>query len=88
MTEEELLKDNEGVDPKKLEVGSTTVSYTHLDVYKRQPIPMCIVNNQGKVTRANGKIADVFKYDGIVDADIFEMCIRDRCNGLSRDINT
>lgn len=37
------------------------------------PIPMCIVNNQGKVTRANGKIADVFKYDGIVDADIFAL---------------
>lgn len=35
------------------------------------PIPMCVINNQGKVTRANSKIAEVFKYDGIVDADIF-----------------
>ncbi|MDO4544611.1 MAG: DHH family phosphoesterase [Bacillota bacterium] len=37
------------------------------------PIPMCIINAQGKVTRANSKIAEVFKYDGIVDADIFAL---------------
>ena len=35
------------------------------------PLPMCIVNKQGKVTRASQRIADVFKYDGIVDYDIF-----------------
>ena len=34
-------------------------------------VPMCIINSFGKVTRANKKIADVFKYDGIVDNDIF-----------------
>ena len=33
------------------------------------PLPMCIVNAQGKVTRASKKIAEVFKYDGIVDYD-------------------
>ena len=37
------------------------------------PLPMCIVNAQGKVTRASQRIADVFKYDGIVDYDIFAL---------------
>ena len=37
------------------------------------PLPMCIVNKQGKVTRASQRIADVFKYDGIVDYDIFAL---------------
>ena len=37
------------------------------------PLPMCIVNTQGKVTRASQKIAEVFKYDGIVDYDIFAL---------------
>lgn len=36
-------------------------------------VPTCIINAQGKVTRANAKIADVFKYDGITDADIFAL---------------
>lgn len=36
-------------------------------------VPMCIINSFGKITRANKKIADVFKYDGIVDADIFAL---------------
>jgi len=35
------------------------------------PLPMCIVNAQGKVTRASRKIAEVFKYDGIIDQDVF-----------------
>lgn len=35
------------------------------------PVPMCIVNSKGKVSRASGSIDEVFKYDGIVDADIF-----------------
>ena len=37
------------------------------------PLPMCIVNAQGKVTRASKKITEVFKYDGIVDYDIFAL---------------
>ena len=37
------------------------------------PMPMCIVNPQGKVTKANSKISDVFKYDGIIDSDIFAL---------------
>ena len=37
------------------------------------PLPMCIVNAQGKVTRASKKIAEVFKYDGIVDYDVFAL---------------
>ena len=32
---------------------------------------MCVINSKGKVTRAGGSIDEVFKYDGIVDADIF-----------------
>ncbi|QAT41765.1 DHH family phosphoesterase [Aminipila luticellarii] len=37
------------------------------------PLPMCIVNVQGKVTRASDKIDEVFKYDGIKGADIFAL---------------
>ena len=37
------------------------------------PLPMCVVSAQGKVTRASQKIAEVFKYDGIVDYDIFAL---------------
>ena len=37
------------------------------------PLPMCIVNPQGKVTRASRKIAEVFKYDGIIDYDVFAL---------------
>lgn len=37
------------------------------------PMPMCIINAQGKVTRASSRIDDVFKYDGIVGADIFAL---------------
>ncbi len=36
-------------------------------------MPMCIINTHGKVTRASEKIADVFKYDGIVDYDIYQL---------------
>lgn len=37
------------------------------------PLPMCVINQQGKVTRASNKIDEVFKYDGIKDADIFAL---------------
>ncbi len=33
------------------------------------PLPMCIVNSNGKVVRANDHISEVFIYDGIEDAD-------------------
>lgn len=36
-------------------------------------VPTCIINQLGKVTRANSKIADVFKYDGIAGNDIFAL---------------
>ena len=36
-------------------------------------LPTCIINRQGKVTKANSRIADVFKYDGIIDYDIFAL---------------
>lgn len=36
-------------------------------------VPTCIINQLGKVTRANSKIAEVFKYDGIVGNDIFAL---------------
>ena len=42
-------------------------------ISRYSPIPMCSVNMQGKVTRASGKIAEVFKYDGIIDGDIFAL---------------
>ena len=37
------------------------------------PLPICVVNTQGKVTKASSRIAEVFKYDGIVDYDIFAL---------------
>ena len=40
-------------------------------ISRYSPIPMCSINMQGKVTRAGGKIDDVFKYDGIIEADIY-----------------
>ena len=36
-------------------------------------VPTCIINKQGNVTRANGRIADVFKYDGITGNNIFTL---------------
>ena len=36
-------------------------------------IPLCFVNLNGKITRASSKIAEVFKYDGIIGRDIFEL---------------
>ena len=40
-------------------------------ICRYSPIPMCSINMQGKVTRAGGKIDEVFKYDGIIEADIY-----------------
>lgn len=37
------------------------------------PLPMMTVNMQGKVTRASEAITQVFKYDGIIGADIFAL---------------
>ncbi len=37
------------------------------------PFPMCIVNSNGKITRASGKIDEVFIYDGIQDSDFFAL---------------
>ncbi|MBQ9059685.1 MAG: DHH family phosphoesterase [Firmicutes bacterium] len=42
-------------------------------ISRYSPIPMCAINMQGKVTRASGTIAEVFKYDGIIDGDIFAL---------------
>lgn len=36
-------------------------------------VPTCIVNQLGKITKANSKIAEVFKYDGITGNDIFAL---------------
>ena len=36
-------------------------------------MPMCVINSQGKVTRASRKIVEVFKYDGIEGGDIFAL---------------
>lgn len=37
------------------------------------PIPLCIIDANGKVSRANDKIDEVFLYDGIGGADIFQL---------------
>lgn len=37
------------------------------------PVPLCIINAMGKVSRANDKIKEVFIYDGIQDADVFAL---------------
>lgn len=42
-------------------------------ISRYSPIPMCAVNMQGKVTRASSTIAEVFKYDGIIEGDIFAL---------------
>lgn len=42
-------------------------------ITKYTAMPMCIINAQGKVTRASKKIADVFKYGGITDYDIYQL---------------
>ena len=35
------------------------------------PMPVCMINSNGKITSANDKIGEVFIYDAIIDADIF-----------------
>lgn len=40
---------------------------------KNAPFPMCVINNQGKVTVASPKIDEVFLYDDIKDSDIFAL---------------
>ncbi|MBQ8562419.1 MAG: DHH family phosphoesterase [Firmicutes bacterium] len=37
------------------------------------PLPVCIINRQGKVIEASSKIGEVFLYDGIKDSDIFAL---------------
>ena len=37
------------------------------------PLPLCVINKQGKITDANEHIGDVFIYDAIIDADIFTL---------------
>lgn len=51
------------------------------------PLPMCIINGQGKVTRASNKIDEVFKYDGIKDADIFALTGIKHGEFFSEDVN-
>lgn len=37
------------------------------------PMPICVINSQGKVVSSNGHIGDVFIYDDIIDSDIFAL---------------
>lgn len=37
------------------------------------PVPLCVLNPQGKVSRASSKIDEVFIYDGIRGADIYAL---------------
>lgn len=51
------------------------MSYSRLEkiISSYIPMPVCVINRQGKVVRASKKISDVFLYDGIKDADIFTL---------------
>lgn len=37
------------------------------------PLPICVINRQGKVLSASDRINEVFIYDEIVDSDIFTL---------------
>ena len=37
------------------------------------PLPICVINKQGKVLSASNRINEVFIYDRIVDSDIFTL---------------
>ena len=37
------------------------------------PLPICMINQQGKVLSASDRINEVFIYDEIVDSDIFTL---------------
>ncbi len=37
------------------------------------PVPVCIINRQGKIVEASSRIGEVFLYDGIKDGDIFAL---------------
>lgn len=37
------------------------------------PMPVCIINRQGKIIEASSRIGEVFLYDGIKDGDIFAL---------------
>ena len=37
------------------------------------PLPVCVINRNGKVLSANSKISDVYIYDRIVDGDFFTL---------------
>ena len=65
----------------------TSVSYTHLDVYKRQvhhlEIPWRPADMEQRNGRAVRKGNTVKLWGGnVVNIVIYEMCIRDRVNGV------
>ena len=37
------------------------------------PVPVCVINQKGKIICAGEKIGEVFLYDDIVDSDIFAL---------------
>ena len=37
------------------------------------PLPICIINEQGKVIGASDQISQVFLYDDILDSDLFAL---------------
>ncbi|QIB67997.1 DHH family phosphoesterase [Aminipila butyrica] len=51
------------------------------------PLPMCIINTQGKVTRASDRIDEVFKYNGIQGADIFALTGIKHGDFFAEDVN-
>ena len=42
-------------------------------IFSHIPLPMCVVNDKGKIVSANKHISDVFIYDGIENADFFAL---------------
>lgn len=42
-------------------------------IFSHIPLPMCVVNDKGKIVSANKHISDVFIYDGIKNADFFAL---------------
>ena len=59
-----------------LQVGNTPVSYTHLDVYKRQGHALA------PVLKVTGNRDTFERMHDNIDIGVCEMCIRDRTNIL------
>ena len=66
--------DNSNQDKSKivLVLKLTEVNFENI-ISSYIPMPVCMINSNGKITSANDKIGEVFIYDAIIDADIFAL---------------